>query len=148
MQKTESDHRSHLGVYALILDAAGENILLIRKALGCYTGLYDLPGGRMDAFETLEDTLLRETREETLCEVTHHRQLGAYCVLYPHQDKGVEVTLQHVGIVYLADIDGIPTQDPVGGDSLGCVWVPLSGITAENAAPIVLQALADWRRQK
>lgn len=148
MQKTQSEHRSHLGVYAFIPDAAGENILLILKGLGCYTGLYDLPGGRMDAHETLEDTLAHETREETLCEVTRHRQLGAYCVLYPHKDNDADVVLQHVGIVYLAEIAGTPTQAPAGGDSLGCVWVPVAGITAANSAPLVLQALSGWQDQK
>ena len=35
--------RSHKGVYGII--RKGNQILLIRKARGPYTGLYDLPGG-------------------------------------------------------------------------------------------------------
>ena len=38
-------YQSHFGVYALILDRDRDCVLLIRKGLGCYTGLYDLPGG-------------------------------------------------------------------------------------------------------
>lgn len=54
-------HASHLGVYAVIPSADSKSVLLIKKALGCYTGLYDLPGGSMDEGELLEETLQRNT---------------------------------------------------------------------------------------
>ena len=42
-----------------------DKILLIKKARGPYTGLYDLPGGSQEKNETFEETLIREIKEET-----------------------------------------------------------------------------------
>jgi ADP-ribose pyrophosphatase YjhB (NUDIX family) len=136
---------SHLGVYAFITDRAGANLLVIRKGLGCYTGLYDLPGGTMDPLETLEETLIRETLEETCCTITSYQQLGAFSLLYPFLKDGRDFILRHIGVIYSAEIEGNPTAKPAGGDSLGCVWMPFDELNVQNAAPLVLQALAAWR---
>ena len=58
---------SHKGVYAII--KKNNQILVIRKARGPYTGLYDLPGGTPEDSETPEETLKREIKEETNCDL-------------------------------------------------------------------------------
>lgn len=92
-------HHSHLGIYALIVNEAGQ-ILAIRKARGPYTGLFDLPGGSPEDGELLEQTLTREVLEETGCTVTAHIQLGATSALYPHEENGQPHLLRHIGILY------------------------------------------------
>lgn len=141
-------YESHFGVYALILHPENGDILLIRKALGCYTGLYDLPGGTMEAHELLEETLRREVLEETGCTVITARQLETLCVRYPHNKNGRDTVLRHTGCVYLAEVSGTPRESSDGtDDSNGCVWVPQAEITRENAAPFVLMALAAYTRR-
>lgn len=140
-------YASHFGVYALVLNDARDAVLLIRKTLGCYTGLYDLPGGSMEPHELLEETLHREVLEETGCTITGASQLGTFSVLYPHIFEGQNKTLRHIGAIYNAAITGTPRAEATGlDDSGGCVWVPLAELSAENAAPLVLQSVAALRR--
>lgn len=58
----------HLGVKGLIRDAAG-NILLLRvnpaKLKGDRKDYWDLPGGRVQKRQSIEETLVREIAEET-----------------------------------------------------------------------------------
>ncbi len=138
-------HASHLGVYALIPSDDGASILLIKKALGCYTGLYDLPGGSMEDAELLEETLQREVLEETNCTITSYQHLASHSLLYPHDKDGEHITLRHIGIIYLAEITGTPRDHANGDDSAGCVWVPLRTLTEDNAAPLVRMAVESWR---
>ena len=135
-------YNSHFAVYALILNAAKDSALLIKKSLGCYTGLYDLPGGSMEPDELLEETLCREVLEETDCTVTTFSQLRTLSTLYPFQRDGAHIILRHIGAIYLADIVGTPRAHATGlDDSAGCVWIPLEDITLENSAPLVVDAV-------
>jgi 8-oxo-dGTP diphosphatase len=59
---------------AVILNDAGE-VLLTRRA---DNGLWCLPGGRMEVGEAIEETAVRETREETGLEVVVERAVGVY----------------------------------------------------------------------
>jgi ADP-ribose pyrophosphatase YjhB (NUDIX family) len=135
--------QSHFGVYALVFSAERDAVLLIKKALGCYTGLYDLPGGGMEPEELLEDALQREVQEETDCTVTSMKQLGAFSVLYPHKKEGQDVTLRHLGAIYECAITGTPREGSNGlDDSDGCVWMKVNELNEKNAAPFVLMAVA------
>lgn len=136
------EYRSHFGVYAWIADAERAAVLLIKKALGPYTGMYDLPGGTMEPHELLEETLHREVAEETGCTVTKAVQMGAFCTLFPYAKDGQKRVLRHIGAIYAADVTGTPfeTSDRAD-DSHGAVWVALDALTPANAAPLVLEAL-------
>ena len=59
--------KAHFGVYGSIIK--DDKILLIKKARGPYTGMYDLPGGSQEKGESHADTLKREIKEETGCDV-------------------------------------------------------------------------------
>lgn len=144
---TLPQHASHLGVYALIPSPDAASVLLIKKALGCYTGLYDLPGGRMDDGELLEETLQREILEETNCSITSYSQLASHSLLYPHDKDGEHIILRHIGVIYLAEITGTPRSHATGDDSAGCVWVPLTDLNPANAAPLVLMAIESWQKK-
>lgn len=64
-----------VGASALILDQAGERVLLTRRT---DNGRWCLPGGRMDPGESLAETCVREVREETGLEVEVVRLIGLY----------------------------------------------------------------------
>jgi len=131
--------RSHIGVYALITQ--NNKLLVIKKAKGPYTGLFDLPGGSLEDGELLEETLVREIKEETTCDVTSYQQIPTISFVYPYKDDDQHHKLRHIAVLYKVEIEGIPTEEPDGCDSNGCVWLELGMINAENASPLILEAL-------
>ncbi|MEP6984348.1 MAG: NUDIX domain-containing protein, partial [Chloroflexota bacterium] len=63
------------GCSAFILDPMGERVLLTRRT---DNGRWCLPGGAMEAGESLAETCIREVREETGLEVRILRLVGIY----------------------------------------------------------------------
>lgn len=61
-------------------------VLLVRQIGGPYAGAWLLPGGGVDAGESVEEGLRREMREETGCEVADVRQVASYEVDERTQD--------------------------------------------------------------
>ena len=59
--------RPFLAVSAAIL--RGGKVLIVRRARKPALGVYTLPGGVVEAGETLEDAIRREVREETTLEI-------------------------------------------------------------------------------
>jgi 8-oxo-dGTP diphosphatase len=135
---------SHLGVYALILNAERTHALVIHKIRGPYTGRYDLPGGTPDDNEKLEETLMREIMEETGCMVVNYTQLGAFSTRFDYQDahKGPS-RLRHIGVLYHATVSGKPREDGDGQDSGGCTWLDIrEPLDEELVSPFLPIALA------
>jgi 8-oxo-dGTP diphosphatase len=62
-----------VGVYALIFDE-GRVLLALRRDIDWW----NLPGGGMEAGETVEEAMRREVREETGLEVVIERLVGVY----------------------------------------------------------------------
>ena len=53
-------------------------ILLIKRNTVPFKGYWALPGGRVDPGETVEQTIVREVKEETGLDVTIERKIGEY----------------------------------------------------------------------
>ena len=53
-------------------------ILLIKRNTVPFKGYWALPGGRVDSGETVEQTIIREVKEETGLDVTIERKIGEY----------------------------------------------------------------------
>ncbi|HEV3156142.1 MAG TPA: NUDIX domain-containing protein [Candidatus Baltobacteraceae bacterium] len=132
---------SHFGVYALILDGDKHRVLVVKKARGPYTCMYDLPGGSPEPAELLEEALHREVTEETGCDVSEAKQIRAVDVRFPYTKDGESAVLRHIGVLFAVKITGTPRIDADGEDSLGCAWVKFDELRKENAAPFVLKAL-------
>jgi len=62
-----------IGVYALVFD--GEHVLLAHRR---DIDWWNLPGGGMEAGETVDEAMIREVREETGLEVKVERLVGVY----------------------------------------------------------------------
>jgi 8-oxo-dGTP pyrophosphatase MutT (NUDIX family) len=69
-----------IGSSAIVLDEAGSKILLTRRT---DNGRWCLPGGAMDAGESLEECCVREVWEETGLKVRIVRLIGIYST--PHR---------------------------------------------------------------
>jgi 8-oxo-dGTP diphosphatase len=61
-----------------IIPYPDNKILLIKRNTHPFIGFWALPGGRMDPGETIEQTVIREVKEETGLEVKIVRVVGEY----------------------------------------------------------------------
>jgi len=64
-------------------------ILLIKRNTKPFKGYWALPGGRMDPGETIEQTIVREVKEETGLDVAIMRKIGEYV------EKGVKDEVEY-----------------------------------------------------
>jgi 8-oxo-dGTP diphosphatase len=55
-----------------------DKILLIKRRTVPFSGYWALPGGRVDSGETVEQTIVREVKEETGLDVAVMRKTGEY----------------------------------------------------------------------
>ena len=132
--------KTHFGVYGSIIKDG--KILLIKKARGPYTGLYDLPGGSQEKGESYADTLKREIMEETGCEVIKAENERFKSIIFSDFtiESGEKGVLQHNAVLYDVEIKGKLRTTGDGLDSDGAVWVNMADLTAENTTPYALIA--------
>lgn len=130
--------KTHFGIYGAAIK--NNKILLIKKARGPYTGLYDLPGGSQEQNETYLETLKREITEETGCKLLKAENERFKSVIFSDfteasHEKGV---LQHNAVLYDVELSGSARTSGDGLDSNGAVWVNIQSLTFENATPYAL----------
>jgi 8-oxo-dGTP diphosphatase len=61
-----------------IIPYSPDEILLIKRRTVPFSGYWALPGGRVDPGETVEQTIVREVKEETGLDVTIVSKVGEY----------------------------------------------------------------------
>ncbi len=129
MNNKEIPIQKHLGVYGLV--EKGNKILMIKKSRGPYEGMYDLPGGRMEEGEKIEDALQREFMEEVDCKIEEMSLIGEIedSLMYQHP-RLAETNFQHSGTYYSVSLleDSKIKNTPDGHDSLGAEWIDLEDI--------------------
>ena len=130
--------KTHKGVYGII--RRENKILLIKKARGPYTGLYDLPGGSPEIGETETETLIREIKEETNCNCVSCEKRWEKTIYFSKFTKecGETGCLAHTGVLFDVEIDGVPSSMGDGLDSNGAEWIDESTLSMKNATPFVL----------
>ncbi len=69
-----------------IIPYPDNKILLIKRNTRPFVGFWALPGGRMDLGETLEQTVVREIKEETGLEVSIVSVVGDYVEVGTRED--------------------------------------------------------------
>ena len=124
------DYRNPVPTVDVIIRAGGGIVLVRRRhpPLG-----WALPGGFVDAGETLEAAAAREAFEETGLAVRLERQLHTY------SDPARDPRQHTISTVFLADADGTPRG---GDDAAEASVFPLGGLP-----PLVFdhaQILADY----
>lgn len=128
--------RPEVAVGAVTVDA--ERLLLIRRGHGPGAGLWSVPGGRVEAGETLHDAVVRETFEETGVEVVVDRFLGFVERMSDDADGYHFVILDFAVTAFDAE------RDPVAGDDAAeARWVPLEELAEMRLVPGVYEFLRD-----
>ena len=132
---------THIGAYAVIIKK--NQIALIKKATGAYTGKYDLPGGGIEHKETPIQALHRECMEELAATVTQEQLLETTAINIKWQVKeNITEDLHHIGILYLTEIKEDKLKEtPDGIDSNGALWMNIDEIEKNSLSPFAYYAL-------
>ncbi len=120
----------------------GKKILLLKYN---YSGhdVYGLPGGNPEGIETLEDTLVRELKDELNLSVKLDRLALAGEVISPENKK----TALHC--VFLGQIeDGTPRINPEHTTALDCEWKEVNKLDSLNLYPNVGKYIKNLVLQK
>lgn len=142
--------RQHIGHAPVIMTCAGCAVLddsgrVLLQRRGDADGAWGLPGGAMELGETLEETAVRETREETGLDVRPDELLGVYTgPLHTYANGDV---VQAVVVVLMAtQVGGRLTID--GGETADLGWFDVQDLPAPIFGPhaLMLQDLQDGRR--
>ena len=131
----------HIGSYGLIIK--NDQVALIKKARGGYTGLLDLPGGGIEHNETPIEALHRELKEEAGVTVIKEELIIATSRTFKWQmtEKTVE-NLHHIGILYKVEVkEDKLKEDPDGIDSNGCNFYNIKKKKKKDLTPFTIEGL-------
>jgi 8-oxo-dGTP diphosphatase len=133
-------HRPFLAVSAAIV--RNGKVLVVRRARKPALGLYTMPGGVVDAGETLVQAVTREVREETALEIEPVALAGHREAIMRDREGKVE---RHFIILCFASLwrAGEPVLNEELDDARWLAQAELAGLrTTEGLAEIVAAAFA------
>lgn len=116
---------------------------MVHKTRGPYAGKFDLPGGKLEEGETLDEALEREVFEETGCRMLSREQLFTRDTLFTYKKDGEDVKFHHIGIFYTAQLYEESVSVEPKEDAGGTAWVCLEDITPESTALLACEAIFD-----
>ncbi|WP_018758083.1 NUDIX hydrolase [Paenibacillus terrigena] len=139
-------HR-HLGIYGICIEH--EQLLVIHKNGGPYTGRFDLPGGSIEPNESILKTIVREFLEETGISIHVLRNIGTKDFIVPWRRSNFDHThCHHIAVFYeVTRMSGSIEESPNIGDSLGAAWVSINDLNEHNSSPLVIEAM-QWIQYK
>lgn len=133
-QGAMDDRRIGLGVAAIVSNAAGA-VALLKRIAGAGQGLWGLPGGRVQAGETLTAAILREVSEELGVEGAVSESLGLF------EDIGQHDHWISAIFVVEAPTETARNREPEFHEAL--VWALPSALPGE-LTPVTREALRRW----
>ncbi|WP_310425292.1 8-oxo-dGTP diphosphatase MutT [Chamaesiphon sp. VAR_48_metabat_135_sub] len=116
---------------AVIWDRSGQILIDRRKVGGTMGGLWEFPGGKIEAGETVVECIVREIREELAIEIT----VGEHLISIDHTYPTFHLTLI---VHHCQHISGIP--QPIESEEIR--WVNVSDL-AKYQFPAANVAIID-----
>lgn len=128
---------------AVILINETNEILLVRRAVEPFKGLWDLPGGFVSIREDFEESMLREIKEEIGAELTRDdlHYFRSYHERYTYQEMNYFL----ITITYTAHINSQIKLEPADDISAARFVDPKTVDLAEIAFPSMRQTVQDYR---
>jgi 8-oxo-dGTP diphosphatase len=124
--------RPELCVGAVAVD--DDLILLIRRGRGPAEGVWSVPGGRVEAGETLAEAVVRELHEETglvgVCE--------GFVGWVERMVEGHHYVILDFSVTILSDLEPV-----AGDDAAEAIWVPLAEVADLKLADGLAEFLHD-----
>lgn len=121
-----------VAVGAVVVDH--DRLLLVRRGRGPAQGQWSVPGGRVEAGETLAEAVTRELREETA--------LDGVCGPLLGWTEQVGETTHYVILDFEVTLVG-DDQPVAGDDAAEATWVPLGDLAELDLAEGVAELLHD-----
>ena len=136
MNEIEMRKEEHFGVYVAI--ERDEEILLVKKNRGPYTGTMDLPGGAPEFGESPIETVMREIQEELGFVIEKDCLELSKVIGFLHKMK--DGMFYHKGVVfaYAGKIDEIGDGSLKSSDTDGFRWVSK---TSDELSPLTREYL-------
>jgi ADP-ribose pyrophosphatase YjhB (NUDIX family) len=111
--------------------------LLVRRGRGTAAGTWSIPGGRVEAGETLHEAVVREVFEETHLQVAIDSFVGWAERIDP-DPAGPHLVILDFAVTALDD--GVPIA---GDDAAEVAWVPIDDLADFRLAPGLYEFLED-----
>lgn len=127
---------SRTGVYGIALQ--NNKLLVVKQKKGPFSGQYDLPGGRIEAGETIEEALRREFREEVGLAFDSLQPIGNGSATTPIIQNGAPTSLHQTGLFY--QISGLAPL--AHSPELESFWIDLEELPTLPIAPLLHQSLS------
>ena len=110
-------------------------LLMIKRAQEPASGLWSIPGGRVEAGELIADALRREVKEETNLDI----EVGELAGILEIPDSEMHfVILDHFATI-VGDPDPVP-----GSDASEVRWVALDEIAGLECTPRFVETMKAW----
>ncbi len=128
---------SRTGVYGIALE--DRKLLVVKQQKGPLSGKWDLPGGGIEAEETIKEALQREFLEEVGTTFDSMSFFGNITANTRGIDEeGLPYLFHRIGLVYL--VDGLSRLSHQTGE-MEHEWMDLKELTPETISPFVAQVL-------
>ena len=138
-----TDSRRHpdrpiVAVGAVILD--GDRVLLIKRGHEPLEGEWSLPGGAVEAGETLQAALAREVREETGLDVVVGPVVDVLDSI--RRDAEGRAEYHYVIVDYACRVrEGAPSAASSGSDAADVCWVELAELARCGVTPTAIAVI-------
>ena len=109
-----------------------DEMLVVRRAKEPAKGTLDLPGGFVDMYETVEEGMIREIKEETGLDVQDIRYLFSSPNVYEYSGMGIHTLDMDFLVCVHGDPDILKTTIRAADDAAEALWIPISDINPDE----------------